>query len=305
MALTTSNIRVKPMRVTFGESRAQVCQVQTVADVAASLNNKYFWLYDEDATTKYYVWFNVGGTGVDPAPSGGTGAVVAISSGASANTVASAVQAAVDALADFVATVSLNVVTITNATAGDSRAPHDFNSGFTIKTTLYGSSAVEVGYIDAEMTLTGEQTLVDVTAHQTGASILGHIITGESAELEMTIKETSKAQLMRMFKQAGRSATSGRNASPTEVFGIGMEQLFSATIDKAQKLVLHPMEKVSGDLSEDVGIWKAYPQIGDLAMSGEDLFMMPVTFKIYPDLSKVEAARYWVYGDHTQTFTAP
>jgi hypothetical protein len=96
---------------------------------SSSLQNDYFWIFDETGADGFYVWFNVGGAGVDPNPAIPLGATtktavpVAIATNATASTVASAVQAAVDGLTDFIATVSTSLVTVTNAAVGVSRAP--------------------------------------------------------------------------------------------------------------------------------------------------------------------------------------
>jgi hypothetical protein len=66
---------------------------------------------------------------------------------------------------------------------------------------------------------------------------------------------------------------------------------------------MHPVQKPAGDKSEDITFPKAYPLIGDLTFSGEEVFNLPVTFKCFPDFTKVGAARYMVIGDGDQTFT--
>ena len=130
-----------------GESTAatEVSRVVTVADVAGSLNNKYFFLNAALDATKYYVWFNVNSAGTDPALAGYTAIPVALATGASANSVASAIQAAVDALAPFVATVSTNTVTITNASVGSttdlSDGPTGSSTGFTLSVVTQGQTA--------------------------------------------------------------------------------------------------------------------------------------------------------------------
>ena len=117
---------------------AQIQKVTTVADVASSLNNKYFLI--SSTTVDYYVWFNVGGAGVDPALVGKTGVAVAIAANATANVVAAAVQSAVAALSSvFTATVSTNQVTITNLVAGAPLSAFAAgNSGFTVAVLTAG-----------------------------------------------------------------------------------------------------------------------------------------------------------------------
>lgn len=116
-------------------------QVTTVADVAGSLNNKYFTLHSAANATSYYVWYNVNGAGVDPAP-GGTGIMVAIPTGASATAVALATATAVDLNVDFVANNNANNVFITNAAVGIATDATAATSTFTIAILVQGSAAV-------------------------------------------------------------------------------------------------------------------------------------------------------------------
>jgi hypothetical protein len=52
--------------------------VTAVADVAGSLNNKYFYMASANNATQYYVWFNVASGGTDPALANKTGVEVDI-----------------------------------------------------------------------------------------------------------------------------------------------------------------------------------------------------------------------------------
>lgn len=83
-------------------------------DTANNLNNTYFELNDPD--TAYYAWFNTG-AGVDPAPAGKTGIEVSINTDDSANAVAIALQAALDAEADFEAAINAGSSEETTVTA--------------------------------------------------------------------------------------------------------------------------------------------------------------------------------------------
>lgn len=123
----------------------QVQTVATVADVAASLNSKFFNVSSVNQSTKaqknFYVWYNVSSGGVDPAIPGKTGVEVAISSGDSANTVATATRAALNALSgDFVASGSTNQVIITNVAPGlvTAASQGTASTGFTITNTTPG-----------------------------------------------------------------------------------------------------------------------------------------------------------------------
>jgi len=122
---------------------AEVTSVTAVADVSSSLDGTYFTINSALDATGYYVWINVAAGGNDPAPSGLTGIAVAISANDDADTVAAAIQTAVDAEGDFGASVSGSVVTITNAATGGTTDAADVDSGFTIAVTTQGISAVD------------------------------------------------------------------------------------------------------------------------------------------------------------------
>lgn len=130
---------------------AQVQNIQTVADVAGSLNNTYFLLYSAQDKTEYYVWFNVAGGGTDPAVPNKTGVEVAIASGATDDAVATAMRSAIGGLADFGTGGATNNVTITNAASGQTTDASDSAAaptGFTFDTptTDGGGLSIEIAF---------------------------------------------------------------------------------------------------------------------------------------------------------------
>lgn len=119
--------------------QAEITDVTCVADVAGSLNNKYFWIYSANDAGKYYVWFNVNSLGVDPEPdAAATGLEVGLSTNATASAVAAAIQSVVDSQPAFIATNAGAVVTIENAATGGATDASAGNSGFTIAVTQQG-----------------------------------------------------------------------------------------------------------------------------------------------------------------------
>lgn len=114
--------------------KTQVQNIVCLADVANSLDGKYFYLYSANDERAYYVWFNTsGGSAVDPAIAGKIEVEVAITTGDSANNVATALAAALDALDDFscpapgAATITITLAKNGNATdAVDSAVPTGF-----------------------------------------------------------------------------------------------------------------------------------------------------------------------------------
>lgn len=112
-------------------------QCPLASTFAASGAGDYFVLYSANDTTKYHVWFNVddGTPNTDPAPAGSVGIEVVVLAADNASQVATKTKDAIDAMADFVATVNTDTVTITNATAGPSTNVADgVSSGCTFAT---------------------------------------------------------------------------------------------------------------------------------------------------------------------------
>lgn len=118
----------------------QVTEV-TVLSGGAITTGQHFFLWSASNETKYYVWYNVDGGGGDPAPSGATAIPVAISSGDSADQVATATAAAIDAVSDFEADAAMAIVTITNVSPGVTNQAEDVDTGFDFVTVSYGATA--------------------------------------------------------------------------------------------------------------------------------------------------------------------
>lgn len=305
MAQTVANIKIEPMTVTIGEDIMQVSYITCVADVAASLNNKYFVFYVA-AGTKHYGWYNVASGGTDPAVSGGTAHEIDIASGATAAAVASATQAVLDAVAGFDATVSDTVVTLTATAAGYQKSIHDgaAPTAFAFEVFKYGDSATDAGFTDGDLEVKMDYNDVDVTSHQTGSEVLSHINTGNNVSLTINLKETTVAQLRYAFLGRGDSVIpKGTGVSSTEVFGLGLNRQFKQTADRARKIVLHPKVLASTNHSRDLTIWKAFPSLETLNFSGENIFMIPMEVKVYNDFAKDQRISKICYGDSTQTLT--
>lgn len=116
----------------------EVTEITCVADIAGSLNSKYFYINSASNSRQYYVWYNVNSLGVDPAISGKIGIQVAVATGAAAATVATATKVALDSQLDFVATVGTTKVTVTNSNNGNATDATAQTSGFTVAVTTQG-----------------------------------------------------------------------------------------------------------------------------------------------------------------------
>ena len=122
---------------------AQLTAVTVVADVAGSLNSKFFTI--SSPSTDYYVWLNVGGAGVNPAIPGRTGIQVAIAPNSNTAQVAAAVAAALNGGAFSAVQAWLNLVNVTNVANGYAPSALAQNSTFTINVLTPGSGAIDHG----------------------------------------------------------------------------------------------------------------------------------------------------------------
>ena len=121
---------------------AEVQLITTVADVAGSLNNTYFYI--NSSMADHYVWFNVGGAGSNPAPLPiADGIQVSIPTNANSTTVASAIATALNLLPlEFQAVPATNTVTVTNVGSGAVVPAFDGGSptGFTFAVLVEGTA---------------------------------------------------------------------------------------------------------------------------------------------------------------------
>jgi hypothetical protein len=129
--------------VKFASSAGSVAEVSAftaVADVAGSLNNKYFLI--SSPTVAYSVWMNINSAGSDPLVAGTTGVEIAAATGATGITIAGAIKTALNALGGanvvFTAVGTTASMVVTNTVAGKATSIGAGNSGFTVSTTTNG-----------------------------------------------------------------------------------------------------------------------------------------------------------------------
>lgn len=121
----------------------EITLIETLSDVSSSLNNKYFLINSTLNSNKYYVWFDVGGAGVDPLLPTLTGLKVSILPNDDATIIAMAVAGILNLTGDFTATRRINKLTITNKQLGESDDSGDVNTGFSVSTKQDGITELE------------------------------------------------------------------------------------------------------------------------------------------------------------------
>ncbi len=144
LTLDQDNIGVTTDPVPHDASDSGAGSVTILVDtegVDSTLDGTYWTLNSDD--TEYYVWNNVDGADNDPAVGGKTGIEVAMSGAASANTVATATAAAIDAVEDFTSGVpGAAVITVINADKGVAVDAADVDAGVSVEVTEQGTDAV-------------------------------------------------------------------------------------------------------------------------------------------------------------------
>lgn len=293
MSCSVTNIKIEPVELSL--EAEEKWQVTTVADVASSLDGKYF-LIQSGSGAGFYVWMDIGAA-ADPAPSGRTGIPVTVSPNATAATIAGLVSAAVTANANFYATVSGTVVTIECVAKGDAGDFADVDTGFSFQQCTDGLD-LDLGLIDGDIEVGFEETNFEVTAHSKGLNILAELRQANNVTLGFNLLESDSEKYKAIFK-----STVGGADTPsmgTEVYGIGSSRQGSNTFVQARRLVMHPVSKAANDYSEDVCVWKAYVKPETMVFSGENPKTLSLTVGNYLDDSKPEEISRIAFGDWTQ-----
>jgi hypothetical protein len=296
----TGNIRIEPVNVSWEieEQSSIVC----VADVAESLENKWFGLQASNGT-KYYAWYTVtgGAAAVDPAIAGRTALPITIAPNASASAVATATAAAIDAIGGgllFESNAVADKVYVSNIGAADVEKIFDGTAptGFTFNQCQQGGY-LDCGLLDGNVESSFESQFLEIKSHQTGTSLRAELRQGTTAEISLTMQETDVARIKEVFAtvNGGTHTPSGG----TELFGWGTNLQGTNTIIQARRLVLHPVT-MGADRSRDLCFWKAMAMPETMVFSGEEVNTIAVTFKTYIDSEKPEEIQHWSYGDWTQ-----
>lgn len=299
------NIRMEPMDVYLGNDQVQIQKITCVADVSSSLNNKMGFFYDSSGAKRAFQ-FDVGGAGTPTVISGYTVSPVAIAVNASASAVATALAAVLTAITGFDASASGSAVTLTATANGYALLAHDAQASadqteFAFELIQVGDLYEKMGLMDGDIEVSGlSRSPVDITAHQTGTSIIGQIFSGfGNPELAITLKEVTTANLEKLNRYAGGSylPVGGSN----KLVGGGSLGQFKAP--QYAKIVLHPVRLDVADKTFDFCFWKATIDLDSITFSGENLLNLPVNIKAFNDESKPKAVSTWLFGDWSQSLS--
>lgn len=304
------NIKVEAMKVVYGVDTAQKEKVTIRSGIAkASLAGKYFHLYAVSLAgviSKHVFWFQVTGTDVAPSLSDATLHEVDISDSGidTIAEIATELALAINGLAEYNATSSNNVIEVTHAVVGYAPSAHDakaslLKTNFGFEILVQGDKEDELGCIEGDIEVAFEESFIDVTCHAEGATPVAQLKNGvSSVEVTLNLQETTKEKLKKMFVKSGGSFIPDEG---TEVFGMGTFKNFENMFKYATKLRLHPVRLLDGDRSEDYTFHKAIPNLTGLTFSGENVFTLPITFKVYPAEGIDSRVNYFSIGDGSQS----
>ena len=303
------NIKVEAMKVIYGTDVAQQEKITIRSGIVkSSLAGKYFNIYALVAGViqRHVFWFDTTGSDTAPTVADATLHEVDISAGAidTVAEIANELKLVIDAMAQYVATVSNNVVTVTHSNMGYAPSAHDAkqpllvtNFGFEI--LVQGDSEDELGCIEGDIEVSFEESFLDVTCHAEGTTPVAQLKNGvSSVEVTLNLQETTAEKLKKMFVKSGGSFIPENG---TEVFGMGTFKNFENMFKYATKLRLHPVRLLDGDLSGDYTFHKAMPNLTGLTFSGENVFTLPITFKVYPAEGIDARVNYFSIGDGSQS----
>lgn len=123
-----------------------------------SLNNKYFIVHNA-SNEKYHVWYNIGGTGVEPVVVDSTGIEVSLTNVENQLTVAEKTAEAMNLNGDFTVTSDGSFLVVTNTAYGDSDGITQGTTNFKINNLEEGTDSTIVAkirvYFDDNNLITG------------------------------------------------------------------------------------------------------------------------------------------------------
>lgn len=303
MSCNASTYNLGIRNIIVGETKKQSFCITTKADVAASLNNKYFVVHEPVTQAKHVFWYNVATTGVDPAVPNSTSHAIAIASGATAGAVATATSAILAALTwvDSSTVSDVKHITVVLDVAGPAYAARDGfgtnKTGFTITTSQFGSVPVDLGGTEGDISFTQEPSFIEITTPQTGDFVLDEIRKGMKVSASFEIKDSSVSSFRKSINYYGNTFVAD-DADSSIVSGVGSGNLFVGMSNVATKIVFRPTTNVAeADASEDFTLHKAVLKMGELTFSAEGEQLIPLEVTAYLDQSKSGMANLYSYGD--------
>lgn len=299
MSATTSPFSIEPVLAFWGDQQTDC--ITAKPDIAGSLEGTSMLFSTVDmlgVITQRYLWLD-NGSSVDPAPSGRTGVQVVYAANDTAATLATLCVVALDLVVGVNAKIvpgTTDQFYIQNGAIGaPGEDATDVDTTFDFLNARAGSR-LDLGKFDGDVSFSMPFDTKDVTAQQTGTTVVERFITGQNiAAVNFPLKEV-KTKINEFIEATGSTVVVGSDT----LRGFGSANLFKSTLDNSRRLILHPARILDvSDVSQDYCFNRAYPNIDEINFSGETEQTMVVSYTFLPDqLVRAELEQFFV-GRHT------
>lgn len=290
---TAGNIRIQTVKARWEIEEAFCLKLKGI--VSTDLEGKF--LNFSTGGTKYYLWFDQSGSASDPTPAGRTGIEVDVSAASSVALILAAIETAVEAATGYEGVIDGTDIRFDLDTTDEVLdAAVDVDTGIIVSNISQGGN-IDLGLLDGDVVPALSETLLDVVAHQTGATVLAQLRQGLGVVLPLVLKEFTKDLYQQLITAAGDKFTP---PAGTELYGWGTSKLGANTVKNSRRLVLHPFNKPDSDKSEDITVWLAYPNVESITYSGENPQTMNVNFTAFVDDRRPKEINILAFGDSSQ-----
>lgn len=284
------NIKNVPMNATW-EIEEAYC-LSTAGLTINDLKGKYFLVYNQ-AGEKFKGWFD-DGVVAEPTVASSFSVPIDISAATTPALIATAIKAGFEAgpAAGYLWTIK-DSTTVRATYAATNVIPHVAENGTAGEllelTQVQVGGSIDLGLLDGDVTFDPSVETQDITAHQTGAIILGQNITGLGGTVSLTLKEYLPSRYRKLYEAVG-----GKVATTT-VVGMGSAMVGKNLLLFAKRLKLKPVNAV--DETTTYTFWKSIPDLGSHTFSGENPTTLPLEFTAYIDDAIDTNVNVWAYGD--------
>lgn len=147
---------------------------------------------------------------------------------------------------------------------------------------------------ESEMTTTTDK--VQVLDDAQGTVIQDEIITGQTVELSLPIREMTSARWESLI---GNVAGANKVINSKTVTGYGTSKLYDSMFLYSGRLVGHPVRNLATNIDDDIVVLNTAPNMDSINFSGSSLQEASFTFIAYKDANAPEEINIMARGDHS------
>lgn len=297
MASGAVNVLIDPVNVLW-QMESQF-QVDFNGVSASDFGGTSFTFFSAKDATQYYAWGDENSTDADPTETG-TGIEVDYAASASSTAIATAAASAINAVADFSASSSGTVVTVTNAAVGESTDAADTDAGVAITICRRGKD-FDLGLLQGDVELSFAPANFILQAHQTGVTPRAALYQGiETLEVSLTMQETINSKLQEIYGLYGTNSSFTPSGGSSAVFGAGNVKQGNNLLQDAARLIMRPVGQSSAGVN-DKNLMLAIPIPDTLVFSGENPRTLSMTWQGFLDDTIDTRVNALLFGDSSQS----